>query len=63
VSFRPTRRVPHEDGFLTEVARASWELMADRPVTQAHATTTFPERIRGMGVASAIDRSVVRPAG
>jgi dTDP-4-dehydrorhamnose 3,5-epimerase len=60
VSFRPTRPVPHEDGFLTEVARASWEMMADRPVTQVHVTTTFPERIRAWGLhQQSIDRLFV----
>jgi hypothetical protein len=50
VVFRPTRPVPHEDGFLTEVARASWDMMADRPVTQVHVTTTFAGRIRAWGL-------------
>jgi hypothetical protein len=50
VSFRPTRPVPHEDGFLTEVVRASWDMMADQPVSQMHITTTFPERIRAWGL-------------
>src|ERR1017187_9514838 len=27
VKFRPTRPVPHEDGHVTEVARASWEIL------------------------------------
>jgi len=49
VLFRPTRPVPHEDGFLTEVARATWDEL-DRPVTQVHVTTTFPERIRAWGL-------------
>jgi dTDP-4-dehydrorhamnose 3,5-epimerase len=47
--FRPTRPVPHEDGVLTEVARASWEVL-DRPVAQVHLTTTFPGRTRAWGL-------------
>jgi len=45
VLFRPVRPVPHEDGHVTEVARASWAELAD-PVVQVHLTTTFPGRIR-----------------
>jgi dTDP-4-dehydrorhamnose 3,5-epimerase len=60
VHFRPTRPVPHEDGFLTEVARASWEILAEQPVTQVHLTTTFPERIRAWGLHQiSIDRLYV----
>lgn len=60
VSFRPTRPVPHEDGFLTEVVRASWDMMADQPVPQVHVTTTFPERIRAWGLHQvSIDRLFV----
>jgi dTDP-4-dehydrorhamnose 3,5-epimerase len=60
VLFRPTRPVPHEDGFLTEVARASWDMMADRPITQVHVTTTFAERIRAWGLHQiSIDRLYV----
>jgi dTDP-4-dehydrorhamnose 3,5-epimerase len=59
VVFRPTRPVPHEDGFLTEVARASWDVL-DRPVTQVHVTTTYPERIRAWGLHQvSIDRLFV----
>jgi dTDP-4-dehydrorhamnose 3,5-epimerase len=59
VVFRPTRPVPHEDGFLTEVARASWDVL-DKPVTQVHITTTFPDRIRAWGLHQAsIDRLFV----
>jgi hypothetical protein len=29
VLFRPVRPVPHEDGHVTEVARASWAELAD----------------------------------
>src|SRR5512143_3366327 len=49
VQFRPTRPVPHEDGHLTEVARASWDILAS-PVVQVHLTTTLPGRIRGWGL-------------
>jgi hypothetical protein len=48
VIFRPTRPVPHEDGHVTEVARASWEILRT-PVVQVHLTTTFPGRVRGSG--------------
>lgn len=47
--IRPTRPVPHEDGHLTEVARASWDVMGG-PVVQTHVTTTFPGRIRAWGL-------------
>jgi dTDP-4-dehydrorhamnose 3,5-epimerase len=47
--FRPTRPVPHEDGHLTEVVRASWDVMGD-PVVQVHLTTTFPGRHRAWGL-------------
>jgi dTDP-4-dehydrorhamnose 3,5-epimerase len=51
--------VPHEDGFLTEVARGSWEVL-DRPITQVHITTTFPDRIRAWGLHQvSIDRLFV----
>jgi dTDP-4-dehydrorhamnose 3,5-epimerase len=60
VLFRPTRPVPHEDGFLTEVARASWDMMTDLPVTQVHITTTFAGRIRAWGLHQiSIDRLYV----
>jgi dTDP-4-dehydrorhamnose 3,5-epimerase len=49
VQFRPTRPVPHEDGHLTEVARASWDLL-DKPIVQVHITTTFAGRIRAWGL-------------
>jgi len=49
VIFRPTRPVPHEDGHVTEVARASWEILR-APVVQIHITTTFPGRIRAWGL-------------
>lgn len=50
VVFRPTRPVPHEDGFVSEVARVSWHVFAERPVTQVHVTTTFADRIRAWGL-------------
>src|ERR1700730_13709807 len=49
VVFRPTRPVPHQDGHVTEVARASWEAIAG-PVVQVHITTTFAGRIRAWGL-------------
>ncbi len=49
VQFRPTRPVPHEDGHLTEVARASWDVIGG-PVVQVHTTTTLPGRIRAWGL-------------
>src|SRR5262245_43972244 len=45
--FRPTRPIPHEDGAVTEVARASWPELA--PVVQVHITTTLPGRVRAWG--------------
>ena len=47
--FRPTRPVPHEDGVVTEVARASWSEI-DLPIVQVHVTTTQPGRIRAWGL-------------
>jgi dTDP-4-dehydrorhamnose 3,5-epimerase len=59
VVFRPTRPVPHEDGVLTEVARASWDIL-DRPITQVHVTSTYPDRIRAWGLHQvSIDRLFV----
>jgi dTDP-4-dehydrorhamnose 3,5-epimerase len=49
VIFRPTRPVAHEDGHVTEVARASWEILR-APVVQVHITTTFPGRVRAWGL-------------
>jgi dTDP-4-dehydrorhamnose 3,5-epimerase len=49
VLFRPTRPVPHEDGHVTEVARASWEILGT-PIVQVHITTTLPGRIRAWGL-------------
>jgi dTDP-4-dehydrorhamnose 3,5-epimerase len=49
VVFRPTRPVPHEDGHVTEVARASWEILRT-PIVQVHITTTLPGRVRAWGL-------------
>ena len=47
--LRQIRPVPHEDGHVTEVARASWPELVD-PVVQVHVTTTLPGRIRAWGL-------------
>jgi len=49
VTFRPTRPVPHDDGHLTEVARASWDVLG-APIVQVHLTTTLPGRVRAWGL-------------
>src|SRR6266536_3803876 len=49
LSFRPVRPVPHEDGTVAEVARASWSEV-DLPIVQVHVTTTQPGRIRAWGL-------------
>lgn len=49
VVFRPTRPVPHEDGHVTEVARASWDCIGG-PIVQVHLTTTLPNRHRAWGL-------------
>ena len=49
VRFRSTRPVPHEDGHLTEIARADWEMLGG-PVVQVHLTTTLPSRVRAWGL-------------
>src|SRR5256885_1903286 len=49
VQFRPTRPVPHEDGHVAEVARASWDVLSG-PIAQVHMTTTFQGRIRAWGL-------------
>jgi dTDP-4-dehydrorhamnose 3,5-epimerase len=49
VQFRPTRPVPHEDGHVTEVARATWDILGS-PIVQVHVTTTLPGRIRAWGL-------------
>jgi dTDP-4-dehydrorhamnose 3,5-epimerase len=59
VQFRPTRPVPHEDGHVTEVARASWDILG-KPVVQVHISTTFAGRIRAWGLHTlGIDRLFV----
>lgn len=45
VRFRPTRPVAHRDGHVTEVARASWDII-EAPIVQVHVTTTFAGRVR-----------------
>ncbi len=49
VVFRPTRPVPHEDGHVIEVARASWDMIGE-PIVQVHVTTTLPGRHRAWGL-------------
>ena len=49
LKFRPTRPVPHEDGHVAEVARASWDIIGG-PVVQVHTTTTFAGRVRAWGL-------------
>lgn len=49
VIFRPTRPVPHEDGHVTEVARASWDMIGG-PIVQVHVATTLPSRHRAWGL-------------
>lgn len=49
VEFRPTRPVPHEDGHVTEVARADWDVLGN-PLVQVHITTTFQGRVRAWGL-------------
>ncbi len=49
VILRPTRPVAHEDGHVTEVARASWDVIGE-PIVQIHTTTTFPGRHRAWGL-------------
>ena len=53
VRFRPARAVPHEDGYLTEVARANWDVLKS-PIVQVHVTTTFPDRVRAWGIHDAV---------
>lgn len=47
--LRQIRPVPHEDGHVTEVARASWDVIAE-PIVQVHLTTTLPGRHRAWGL-------------
>ncbi len=49
LAFRPTRPVPHDDGHVTEVARASWDELGSA-IVQVHTTTTLPDRIRAWGL-------------
>jgi dTDP-4-dehydrorhamnose 3,5-epimerase len=49
VIFRPPRPVPHEDGHVSEIARASWEKIGG-PIVQVHLTTTLPGRHRAWGL-------------
>ena len=49
VRFHAVRPVPHEDGHVTEVARAGWDVL-DQPVVQVHTTTTLPGRVRAWGL-------------
>src|ERR1700712_4666245 len=49
VVLRPIRPVPHEDGHVTEVARASWDIIGE-PIAQVHLTTTLPGRHRAWGL-------------
>jgi dTDP-4-dehydrorhamnose 3,5-epimerase len=49
VRFRPVRPVPHEDGTLAEVARATWEEI-DLPIVQVHVSTTLAGRTRAWGL-------------
>jgi dTDP-4-dehydrorhamnose 3,5-epimerase len=49
VQFRPTRPVAHDDGVVSEVARASWDII-ENPIVQVHCTTTLPGRVRAWGL-------------
>jgi dTDP-4-dehydrorhamnose 3,5-epimerase len=49
VVLRLTRPVSHDKGYLTEVFRADWGI-ADFPVVQVNATTTFPGHVRAWGI-------------
>lgn len=49
VSFRPCRPVAHEDGHVSEVARASWDIIKT-PIVQVHITTTMVGRVRAWGL-------------
>jgi dTDP-4-dehydrorhamnose 3,5-epimerase len=62
VRFRPTRPVPHQDGYLTEVARAGWDVL-ESPIVQVHVTTTFPDRIRAWGIHRAVTDRLFVVAG
>ncbi len=56
---RLTRPVPHEDGHLIEIARASWDTLGE-PIVQVHMTTTFPGRVAGVGAPPTDHRPAVR---
>ena len=49
VTLRMMRPVPHDDGHVTEVARASWDTIT-APIVQVHTTTTLPGRHRAWGL-------------
>ena len=49
VQFRPARPVPHADGYVAEIARTSWDIVA-APIVQVHMTTTLPGRVRAWGL-------------
>src|SRR4051794_14710627 len=49
VNFRPTRPVAHDDGHVTEIARASWDII-EKPIVQVHMTTTLAGRVRAWGL-------------
>ena len=49
VKFRPTRPVAHADGHVSEIARASWDII-EKPIVQVHMTTTLPGRVRAWGL-------------
>ncbi|MEE9414788.1 MAG: dTDP-4-dehydrorhamnose 3,5-epimerase family protein [Acidimicrobiales bacterium] len=49
MQVRETRPVPHEDGHVTEIARADWGILS-QPVVQVHMTTTMAGRVRAWGL-------------
>lgn len=49
VELRPSRPVPHGDGYMSEVARANWDIIKS-PIVQVHVTTTLPGRVRAWGL-------------
>jgi dTDP-4-dehydrorhamnose 3,5-epimerase len=49
VYFHPTRPVTHDDGYVTEVLRTSWDFL-QAPVAQVHITATLPKRVRAWGL-------------
>lgn len=59
LAWRAVRPVPHEDGTLAEIARASWDEV-DEPVVQVHLTTTYAGHVRAWGLhESSTDRLFV----